>query len=124
VISFPSEGWDFPTLIVKPKQVADLPSPDHVEFESHDFNGRFHVQCGRREFAYAVITPRMMEFLMANPGWTIAVCGPDALIYTGRLWSPGEFKEALNILSGFLDLIPRFVWKELGEANEAGRVSG
>ena len=118
-------------LLIRPEGAADkavaATSPfgtADINFESHEFSSVFHVESSSRKFAYDVITPRIMEYLLANPGWSIELAGADAMIYDNQLWKPERIREALNILSDFLNRIPDHVWKELGAeraAEPAGR---
>jgi hypothetical protein len=82
-----------------------------IEFESEDFNHEFKVNADDRKFAYDVVNPQMMQFLMqsSTPGFTIR--GADLfLIDSGRL-------DLVNVLPtlGYLDAviehIPNFVWE-------------
>ena len=36
-----------------------------INFESSEFSRKFHIKCADKKFAYDVIHPRMMEFLLA-----------------------------------------------------------
>jgi len=121
-------GCRFPELFIRPEnffdKIAAVVGFDDINFESHEFSKRFYVKCRDRKFAYDVITAPMMEYLLSVPGWSLELDGADAMIWTGRTWKPEEFRAAVAVLQGFFDRVPRFVWKELGEANEAGRGQG
>ena len=65
----------------------------------------------------------MMEYLLGCGNWSFELDGYDVMIWTGRRWDPDEFRRAIATLQGFLDRIPRFVWKDLGSAQEAARSS-
>jgi len=123
-----SLGCRFPELVIRPEsffdKVAAVVGLDDIDFESHEFSKTFYVSCRDRKLAYDVISAPMMEYLLGVQGWSIELDGSDVMIWTGRTWQPEEFRAAVVTLHGFLDRVPRFVWKELGEANEAGRVSG
>jgi len=108
----------FPGLLVRPEglldRLAGAVGLEDVDFESHEFSKRFCVLAADRKFAYGVIVPQMMEYLLANPGWAIELNGPAAAIHTGSIWKIERFGPALEVLSGFLDRVPDHVWKELG----------
>lgn len=113
----------FPGLLIRPEKLADklagLVGAQDINFESREFSKRFFVQSPDRKFAYAAITAPVMEFLLrADEGWTIELWGSNAAIATGKVWRPGQFGLAMLALSGFLDRIPRYVWKDLGSARE------
>lgn len=115
-------------LLIRPETAADravaAAGLEDIDFESQEFSDRFFVASPDRKFAYAVIHPRMMEYLLARPGWCIEMSGPDLLIMDSRRWSvaeyASEFKRAFGILSGFLDLIPGHVLSGLREKGRTG----
>jgi hypothetical protein len=84
-----------------------------ISFESEAFNDQFAVSAQDAKFAYDVIHPRQMEYLMANPpvGFRIA----DNWVW----FSPGQHSHPTiahcsAFIRGFLSRIPRFVWRDLG----------
>jgi len=113
-------GARFPELYIRPEglfdKLAGAVGFEDIDFESHEFSKRFYVKSRDRKLAYDVIHPRAMEYLLAHPRWSIELDGADALVSTGRTWKPHEFREALDALAGFLDLVPEFVWKDVGRA--------
>jgi hypothetical protein len=115
----------FSELVIRPEnfldKIAAVVGLDDIDFESHEFSKRFYVKGGDRKMAYDIITAPMMEYLLAYQGWSIELHGCDVMIWTGRTWKPEDFRSAIAVLQGFLDRVPRFVWKELGEAREIGR---
>ncbi len=121
-------GCRFPELVIRPEnlfdKVAAVMGLDDIDFESHEFSKRFYVSCRDRKLAYDIVTTEMMSYLLAHRGWSIELDGADVMIWTGRTWKPEEFRAGLAVLQGFLDRVPRFVWKALGEAREASRSGG
>jgi len=122
-------GADFPHLHLWPEGnweklfsatgLAKAVGAEDIDFESAEFSSRFYVTAKDRKFAYAVITPQMMEFLMANPDWLcIELLGGEAVVYNGGQFDAKGLPRALKLLSGFLDRIPDYVWKDYG-AKEA-----
>jgi hypothetical protein len=118
----------FPELLIRPEnffdKVAAVVGFDDIDFESHEFSKRFYVKGRDRKLAYDIITAPMMEYLLSVPGWSIELAGIDVIIWTGRTWKPEDFRSAVAVLNGFLDRVPRFVWKGLGESREAGKGGG
>jgi len=118
-------GCRFPELVIRPEnffdKIAAVVGFDDIDFESHEFSRRFHVKARERKLAYDIINAGMMDYLLSAQGWSIELDGADAIIWTGRTWKPEDFRSAIAVLTGFLDRVPRFVWKELGEDREAGR---
>jgi hypothetical protein len=118
-------GCSFPELLIRPEnffdKLAAIVGFDDINFESHEFSKRFYVKGRDRKLAYDIITAPMMEYLLAYQGWSIELDGSDVIIWTGGTWKPEQFRSAIAVLGGFLDRVPHFVWKNLGEAREAGR---
>src|SRR5688572_27453048 len=60
----------FPSLLVRPEgwfdKVAGFVGFDDVDFESEEFSGRYFVKSADRQFAYAVIHPQMMEWMLRD----------------------------------------------------------
>jgi hypothetical protein len=84
-----------------------------IEFESEAFNRQFAVFAQDPKYAYDVIHPRQMEYLMAAGGAPFRIEGE-------WVWfSPGEHSQPAiahcsAYLRGFLGGVPRFVWRNLG----------
>jgi hypothetical protein len=122
-------SWDVPHLVIRRERwddrLAAALAIEDVDFESSkEFSDKFYVYCQEPAFAREAVTPQVMEHLLANPGWFIEVCGSDALIYDLNIWKPERFKEALAVLSGFLDRAPGFAPKGPVEQSEAECFSG
>jgi hypothetical protein len=84
-----------------------------ISFESEAFNRQFAVHSQDLKFAYDVIHPRQMEYLMANPPASFRIEEECAW------FSPGEHSQpaiahSSQFLRGFLSRVPRFVWRNLG----------
>ena len=87
---------------------------DDIDFESSEFSKKFLVKSSDKRFAYDVISPAMMEFLMAGPKQAIDVQQGVICIITGnRRWKPEEFRSKLDWTAAFLDLWPDFVLEDL-----------
>ncbi|MFG1911364.1 hypothetical protein [Kribbella sp. NPDC048928] len=84
-----------------------------IDFESEAFNKQFGIFAQDRKYAYDVIHPRQMEYLMAAQGLPFQISG-------NWVWfSPGEHSQPTiahcsAYLRGFLGRVPRFVWRNLG----------
>jgi len=115
-------------LIIRPERAADKAAAaagfTDIDFESHEFSRRFLVRSPDKKFAYAVVHARMMEHLLAYPEWWVEMNGPDLMATNNRRWEVGEyadrFREGVKLLSGFIDLIPDHVRKDLYEKGRLG----
>lgn len=100
------------SLAVRAENLADKMAAamgfDDIDFESVEFSDRFHVKSNNKRFAYDVLHPRMMDFLMNS-------LAPDIELQTGALgihsrggrWDPPEFKLRLRWVQQFFALWPR-----------------
>jgi hypothetical protein len=118
-VRLPSERT--PELVVRRERLVDLPGAaqglERVHLESEGFNRTFVVRCAQKKFAFAVLHPRMMEFLTAEHAPTIEVRGGWMCITDGaRRWRPREFIAKVSWAERFLALWPEYLWEELATA--------
>ncbi len=87
---------------------------DDIDFESAEFSRRFHVKSSDKRFAYDVIHPRMMEFLMADDKRAIDIENGRCCVSDGRRrWEPQEFEDRLRWIRQFFDLWPEHLTAQL-----------
>lgn len=84
-----------------------------VHFESEDFNRAYAVRCADDRFAYDVIHPQLMEWLLAHPAPRLAIQGrhlrfevPDIDVAT--------LEGCLGFAFGFFGRVRRYTWENLG----------
>ncbi len=87
---------------------------DDIDFESAAFSRAFKVVSPDRRWAYDVIHPAMMEFMLARQGYTLQTGSGNMIVTDGRRWNADEFTAALHYAEGFLDRIPAGVIEEPG----------
>ncbi|GIK17906.1 MAG: hypothetical protein DYG93_08205 [Leptolyngbya sp. PLA2] len=103
-----------PDLLIRREGVFDKLAgafgfPD-INFESSEFSRRFHVRCRDRKFAYDVVTPRMMEFLLATDPGVIDIERARLCMTDGtRRWTPEEFESRIRWVGDFLARWPEHV---------------
>ena len=83
-----------------------------IELESEEFNRRYRVRCENPKLAMDVLTPRTMEFLLANDVLAFRLVGPDALSYDSARLSPYAIMSAAHMLAGVVKGVPAFVWDD------------
>ncbi|TDU91344.1 hypothetical protein EV138_4949 [Kribbella voronezhensis] len=86
-----------------------------IELESKAFNDAFRVSCADERYASAVLHPRLMEWMLHNPGLEWQVAG-NALV----TWGTGSFTipdtlARLEVMSRVIDLLPPFVLRDYGQ---------
>lgn len=91
-----------------------------LTFESAEFSRRFHVQCADRKFAYDVIDPRMMEFLLRSNPMTIDIEHSRMCLSDGRnRWDTDQFKRQLAWMQQFFEHWPKHVKVDLDARTSA-----
>jgi hypothetical protein len=117
-------GAAFPKLFIRPENFFDKMKSfvgfDDINFESEEFSRKFFCKSDNREFAYAVIHPQMME-------WLLSVCHGGER-FEGQLGDglfvsditrmheqPPAKAAALAMAAGFINRIPPFVWQDYGK---------
>lgn len=82
-----------------------------INFESEQFSRRFFVKCPDRKFAYDVITPKMMDFLLASDPPPIHISGGQICLVDAmpRRWEPLDFDHHLAWADYFFALWPDFL---------------
>jgi hypothetical protein len=112
-----------PDLYIRPKglfeKAADLRGFEEINFESAEFSNRFSVKSRDKRFAYDVLHPRMLEFLLDGPPLTIDFKRGQCCLSMGeRRWSVAEFEAVLDWTSEFFALWPRHVIAAVAERIE------
>lgn len=105
---------DVPDLLIRREgmfdKIAGALGFDDIDFESAQFSRLFHVSSADKRFAYDVIDPRMMEFLLAGDPPTVDIENARCCISDGRRrWEPAEFRGRLAWITEFMDRWPEHV---------------
>lgn len=77
-----------------------------LQFESAEFNQRYHVNANDERFARDLLDPAMIEFLMRVQTRHWELGGPFVLLMQQGFFSPSELDTVLGDLEGFLAAIP------------------
>ena len=110
--------WPSPSLVIRPEGVFDKLKGafgfDDIDFESEQFSRAFWVQSDDKRFAYDVLHPRMMEFLLAvRPPMLEIEHGALCVADGARRWQPAQFGAQMDFVTRFCELWPRHLVKEL-----------
>lgn len=109
-----------PGLVIRGEHLGDkvlgAVGFEDIDFESEEFSRRFYVQSKHKRFAYAVVHPRMMEFLMHVAPPKVDITDGECLVYVSdrRRWKPDEFRRYFAWTRQFFDLWPEHVRREFG----------
>lgn len=110
-------GAVFPDLSVTPEGffsriVGRLTNRD-IELESEQFNRAFTVTCSDRKFAFDVLHPRMMEFLLGHTDASFRFDRRYVLSVQNGSGSIADLDAALALVDAVLDQVPEFVWRQV-----------
>jgi hypothetical protein len=83
-----------------------------LQFESDQFNRAFRVKADDQRFGHAVITPRMMELLLARGeiGWRFE--GNSLVGWDKGAHEPTEVLNRLALLEQVVGQVPPYVWRD------------
>ncbi len=102
-----SSPYTLKVLTIAP-EIRD--SRTDVDFESIEFNSAFRVDADDKRWAFSVITPRMMEHLLASPRFCIEFDSNYIAAHDGdRLLSAEEIGHAAAILEDLVELLPEYL---------------
>jgi len=87
---------------------------DDIDFESAEFSRAFHVSSSDKRWAYDVLHQRAMEFLLAQPRFSIQFGGREIIVWRNRRFSLQAFEEAIGVAEGLLERLPEYVVQEQG----------
>ncbi|GAB4313987.1 MAG: hypothetical protein Kow0059_05470 [Candidatus Sumerlaeia bacterium] len=103
-------------LFIRPEgfwdKLAEFVGADDIDFESAEFSRTFYVKSPDRRWAYDVIHPRAMEFLLAQPRFSIEFDAGAVIAWLDRRFSPGEFAAAADVIHGLLERLPGYLVRQ------------
>ena len=104
-------------LLIRPEgffdKIAEFIGFDDIDFESVEFSREFYVKSPDRRFAYDVLHPRTMEFLLQSPRFALQFDGGWAIAYRSGRFRPEEFGQAADVIRGVVERLPRYLVDEL-----------
>lgn len=110
-------------LLIRPEGFADRLKAalgfDDIDFESEEFSRQYYVKSSDRRFAYDVVHPRMMEYLLRSPAGPLEVYGAEILLHhtDEEEKDPDELIATIEWLIAFVDLWPDFVVSQLSRSD-------
>jgi hypothetical protein len=100
-------------LFIRPEnfldKFAEFVGFNDIDFESAEFSKKFYVKSPDKKWAYDIIHPQMMEFLLASPMFSIQFDLLSVIVYRNTRFSPAEFEDAANLVNGIFERIPDYV---------------
>lgn len=113
VVTLPLPAWG-PTLELGRERLAHRVRGRDLQLESDEFNTAFRIDTSDDRFAYDVLHPRMMEFLLAD-GRTqelpVRFERRDLLTWCGGPIDPDRLAGMADYLCDVLDHVPAHAWR-------------
>lgn len=108
--------------IVDDSRLRRLVKGRSLDFELSAFNQAYDVYCSVPKFAYDVLHPRQIEYLMAARVMPFSMSGrtvrPRPLAHDAE-----SIAFELDLLAGFFARFPEFVWQDLGVSSPPLRLT-
>lgn len=108
-----------PKLHIRPENALDRLAAwvgaEDIDFESDRFSRRYFVQADDRRFAYALIDPQMMEFLLSLPDLCWEINGQWVAVHRSGNLEAAHVPLLLNALTGFRQRVPRLATADYGQ---------
>ncbi len=105
-------------LNIRPEGVFDRVTEffglDDIDFESAEFSRMFYVKSPDKRWAYDVIHPRTMKFLLSMPRFSIELDHAHVIVWRNRRFDPEAFEAAIAIAVGLLDNLPTYLTDKQG----------
>ena len=107
-------GFPFVDLSVNWGLLALTDGP-RLHFESEDFNRAYRVRCRDERFAYDVVHPQTMSWLLARGARPFTIDG-DRMLFAVRDADVDTLEDCLDLAEGFFGRVRRYTWRNLGLA--------
>ena len=109
-------GVVFPQLFLRTEglfdKIAGFVGFDDIDFESEEFSKRYFCKSEDRQFAYAVIHPQMMEWMLTRRFEGELRQGLLVMDVSSTGHTAESCQEAWSNAAGFVNRIPPFVWQD------------
>lgn len=112
-------GAQFPGFEIRPEgfldRIGGFLGFGDINFESEEFSKRYHVKSDDRQFAYALVHPQMMEWLLPQAAFEASLHkGLLVMDLSATEHTPETCQQAWTQATGFVNRIPPFVWQDHG----------
>lgn len=104
-------------LYIRPEglwdQILEFVGFDDINFESAEFSRRFYVKGPDKRWAYDVLHPRTMEFLLGMPSFHVQFDEGHVMVWgTKRLDPWGDLELAVEVGVGLLERLPEYLVRQ------------
>lgn len=99
-------------LIIRPECMVDKMAAafgwDDIDFESAEFSRNYHVKAEDRRWAYDVLSPMVIDYLLQFPRYEVQMSHQHLAVRGKGQFDPEDFKKAFEIGETLLNGIPEF----------------
>ena len=88
---------------------------DDIDFESAEFSKRFSVKSTDKRFAWDLIDPRMIEWLLDTECPAIELEGAWMCLAQQSCWAPEDYAEKIALAGAFMDHWPEHTVRGIAE---------
>ena len=118
--------WHTPALLVRPEgmfdKIASAFGFDDIDFESAEFSRKYFVKSTDKRFAYDVLHPRMIEFLLRSGPLMLDIENGALCVGDGaKKWPAATFRAVVAFVQQFCELWPRHLVKDLEDSKSRWR---
>lgn len=103
------------SLYIRPEHIFDKISDffgyDDIDFESAEFSRAFYIKAPEKSWAYQVIHPQMMAFLLESPKFHVQFSVSDIIVWRNKRFQERDFDAAFDLIQGLLERIPTYIGK-------------
>jgi hypothetical protein len=104
-----------PITLTKDSGIKRAFAGHDLELESKTFNDAFRIGCADDRYASAVLHPRMMEWMLHNPGLEWQIAGNALVSWGTGIFEIPDVLARLEAMARLIDLIPPFVLRDYGQ---------
>lgn len=109
-------GVPLKPILIRPETMFDKVAAffgfEDINFESAEFSRRFHVQSPDRKWAYDLLHPRAMEFLLAAPAFCMEFDSRQVIVWRASVLNVPDLEQAVGVVTGLLDRMPKYLVQE------------
>ena len=107
---------NFPQLVIRREglfdKLAGFVGFDDIDFESDEFSRKFFVKSKDRRFAYDIVHPRMMKFLLDCDNYQVELDGKQIQFKKQKRFKTQDFQQSLDNVVQFFQHIPKHIIKQ------------
>ncbi len=94
-------------------RVADFFGFDDIDFESAEFSREFFVKSAEKRWAYDVVHPRMMAYLLEAPRFNLEFDQSSIISWLRKRFREDDFEKAFSIVQGVFDRLPEYLSNQM-----------